>query len=51
MKKMPTHVFGALQCGPFWTKGGVGQSAQIGPILIFYNIFRYKIKIQRGYIL
>ena len=50
-KKLPTHVFWALQCGPFWTNGGVGQSAQIGPILTFYNIFLYKIKIQGGYIL
>ena len=50
-KKLPTHVFGALQCGPFWTNGGVGQSAKIWPILTFKNIFLYKIEIQRGYLL
>ncbi len=50
-KNVLTHVFAALQCGPFWTNGGVGQSAQTGPILTFENIFLYKIKIQRGYLL
>ena len=51
-EKMPYHVSGALQCGPFWTNGGVGQSAQTGPIfLTFKNIFLYKIKIQSGYLL
>ena len=37
-------------CGPtvraVLDKRGVGQSAQIGPILTFQNIFLYKIKIQ-----
>ena len=46
-----THVLTALQCGPFWTNRGVGQSAQTGPILTFENIFLYKIKVQRGYVL
>ena len=50
-KKLTTYVFRALQCGPFWTNGGVGQLAQIGPILTSKNIFLYKIKIQRGYLL
>ena len=50
-KNLVTHVFGALQCGPFWTNGGVGQSAQTGPILTFENIFLYRIKIQRGCLL
>ena len=50
-KNFLTHVFGALQCGPFWTNGGVGQSAQTGAILTFENIFLYKIKIQRAYLL
>ena len=50
-KNVLTHVLSALQCGPFWTNGGVGQSAQTGPILTFENIFLYKIKIQRGYLL
>ena len=31
MKKLPTHVFWAPQCGPFWTNGSVCQSAQMGP--------------------
>ena len=44
MKKMPTDVFGAPQCGPFRTNGGL-------PILNFFNDFMYKIKIQKGYIL
>ena len=50
-KKLLTLVFGALQCGPFQTNGGFSQSTQIRPILTFNNIFLYKIKIQRGYLL
>jgi hypothetical protein len=50
-KKLPAHVFGALQWGPFRTNRGFGQSAQIWPILTFKDIFLYKIEIQRGYLL
>ena len=47
MKKLPTHVFWALQCRSFWKNGGVSQSAHIGPSLTFYHIFLYKTKVQR----
>ena len=42
---------GPYNAGRFLTNEVVGQSAQIGPILAFDNIFLYKIKIQRGYFL
>ena len=43
MKKLPTHIFGALQWGRFWANVGIDQSAQIGPILTLRKIFLYKI--------
>lgn len=42
-KNLLTHVLTALLCGPIWTSGGVGQSAQTGPILTFEN-FKKKFK-------
>ena len=47
-EKMPTLVFWAPYCGPFWTYWGVCQSAQNCPILKFLNFFLHKIQIQRG---
>ena len=44
MLKTYTHKFGAPQCWPFWTNGGV---CQFGPISIFFNNFLYKIRIER----
>ena len=43
-QKLPTPVFGSLQCKLFRANEGVSQSAQIGPILSFHNIFLYKVK-------
>ena len=48
MKKLPTHVFGAPQCGPFQTNEGVCQSDQNGPILNFSTIFCAKSKFKEG---
>ena len=47
-KQMPTHVFGAPQCWPFWTKGYFCQLAQFGPIWKFLNNYLFKVKIERG---
>ena len=41
---MPAHVFGAPQCWPFRTNGGVCQLAQNGPILIINTIYCNKSK-------
>ena len=46
LKKMPTLVFWAPYCGPFWTYWGVCQSAQNCPILKFLNFLLHEIKIQ-----
>ena len=48
MKKFPTHVFEAPQCGPFRTNRGVCHSAKNGPFLIFFNNFMHKIEIKAG---
>ena len=57
---MLTHVFGALQCGPFWTIGGVGHSAQtfwsnawlptgqIWADQIFFDHFEFKMQNKLG---
>ena len=42
---------GPYNAGRFWTNGDVGKLTQNGPILTFKNIFLYKFKIQRGYLL
>ena len=40
--------FGPCNAGRFWKNDGVGQPAQIGPILTFNKILLNNIKIQRG---
>ena len=50
-EKMPTLVFWAPYCGPFWTYWGVCQWAQNGPILKNFNFFLHKIQIQGGFVL
>ena len=51
MKKMPTLVFWAPYCGPFWTYWGVCQSGHNRPIWKILNNFLHKIQIQRGSVL
>ena len=48
IEKMPTFVFWAPYCGPFWTYLGVCQSAHNGPIWNFFNFYLHKIRIKRG---
>jgi hypothetical protein len=48
MKKMPTLVFWAPYCGPFWTYWGVYKLAKNCLILKFRNIFYTKSKFKGG---
>ena len=48
MKKMPTHVFEAPQCGPLRTNRGVFQAAQNGQIFNFETISFTKSKLKEG---
>ena len=48
MKKFANSCIKGPTIGPFWTNGGVGQSAQTGPILTFENLFTVQNQNSKG---